>query len=55
MSPVMKNKYKPVTVTLPKDIVELVMTNCNDDTPQPQTQEEWNDLVAEIVEEYFNF
>jgi hypothetical protein len=50
----MKNKYKPVTVTLPKDVVELVMTNCNDNEP-PQTQEEWNALIAEIVEEYFNF
>jgi hypothetical protein len=51
----MNTKYKPVTITLPANIVKLVMTNCNDDTPQPETQEEWNDLIAVIVEEYFNY
>ncbi len=46
--------YKPKTITLPAEIVELVMNNCSDGEP-PQNQEEWNKLIVEIVEEHFNF
>lgn len=49
----MNKKYKPQTITLPAEIVELVMNNCQDEPPQ--NQEEWNELIAEIVKEYFNF
>lgn len=52
--PVRNKTYKPKTITLPAEIVELVMNNCNDGEP-PQNKEEWNELIAEIVEEYFNF
>jgi hypothetical protein len=30
------------------------MNNCSDGEP-PQNKEEWNGLIAEIVEEYFNY
>ena len=52
--PVMNKTYKPKTITLPAEIVELVMNNCSDGEP-PQNKEEWNELIAEIVEEYFNY
>ena len=52
--PVVNKAYKPKTITLPAEIVELVMNNCSDGEP-PQNKEEWNDLIAEIVEEYFNY
>jgi hypothetical protein len=50
----MNKAYKPKTITLPAEIVELVMNNCNDGEP-PQNKEEWNELIADIVEEYFNY
>ena len=51
--PIVSKAYKPKTITLQAEIVELVMNNCSDGEP-PQNKEEWNELIAEIVEDYFN-
>lgn len=49
----MAKKYKPIQITLSPEIVKLVHDAAEDGPPE--TQEEWNEMVAEILEEYFNF
>ena len=49
----MAKKYKPIQITLPSKIVKLVHDAAVDGPPE--TQEGWNEMVAEILEEYFNF
>jgi TRAP-type C4-dicarboxylate transport system substrate-binding protein len=50
----MKNKLQPITITISPELQKYVLDACQE-YDQPQTQEDWQELVKEVLEEYFNF
>ena len=49
----MKTKLQPITVSISPELQQYVLDACSDyDTPE--TREDWEELIKEVLEEYFN-
>jgi hypothetical protein len=51
--PYNKSMSKPITITLDPELVEYVKEGYHGDEPL-RTKEDWQRLVKEVLEEYFN-